>query len=59
MDPEKDLARKIQVTGKPAKGGLELGLGSNVLKLGLGLGIGNDSASLNLMTRITQKYIKY
>ena len=27
MDPEKDLARKIQLTGKPAEGGLALGLG--------------------------------
>ena len=34
-------------------------LETNVLKLGLGLGIGNDSAHLNLMTRITKKYIKY
>ena len=27
MDPEKDLARKTQVTGDPAGGGLALGLG--------------------------------
>ena len=27
MDPKKDLARKTQVTGKSAKGGLALGLG--------------------------------
>ena len=27
MDPEKCLARKIQFTGKPAKGGLALGFG--------------------------------
>ena len=27
MDPEKDLAQKIQVTGKSAVGGLELGFG--------------------------------
>ena len=27
MDPEKDLARKIQVTGDPTGGGLALGLG--------------------------------
>ena len=27
MDPEKDLARKIQVTGKSAEGGLARGFG--------------------------------
>ena len=27
MDPEKDLAQKIQVTGKPVEGGLALGFG--------------------------------
>ena len=32
MDPEKDLARKIQVIGKPA-GGLALGFGEADLQL--------------------------
>ena len=27
MDPEKDLAQKIQVTGKSTEGGLALGFG--------------------------------
>ena len=33
MDPEKDLARKIQVTGKSAEGGLALGFGEADLQL--------------------------
>ena len=33
MDLEKDLARKIQVTGTPAEGGLALGLGEADLQL--------------------------
>ena len=33
MDPDKDLAQKIQVTGKPAEGGLALGLGEVDLQL--------------------------
>ena len=33
MDPEKDLARKTQVTGKPAEGGLALGFGEADLQL--------------------------
>ena len=33
MDPKKDLTRKIQVTGKPAKGGLALGFGEADLQI--------------------------
>ena len=33
MDPEKDLARKIQVTGDPTGGGLALGLGEADLQI--------------------------
>ena len=33
MDPEKDLARKIQVTGKSTEGGLALGFGEANLQI--------------------------
>ena len=33
MDPEKDLARKIQVTGKSTEGGLALGFGEADLQI--------------------------
>ena len=33
MDPEKYLARKIQVTVKPAEGGLALGFGEEELQI--------------------------
>ena len=50
MDLEKDLARKIQVTGKPAEGGLALGLGrgrSTVLEppRGYQLSVGREMRS--------------
>ena len=33
MDPKKDLAQKIQVTGKSAEGGLALGFGETDLQI--------------------------